>query len=165
MANHSGNPQENGMRFLGNIEQKVDAKGRVFLPSAFRRVLQASGEEALVLRRDVFQECLTLYPESVWNAQMDLLRSRLSRWNAQHQLLFRQFVSDVELLSLDGNGRFLIPRRYMEMAHIDSQVKFIGMGDTIEIWSSSLTERPFMEATAFSSLLESVMSEPNPSNE
>lgn len=33
------------MRFLGNIEAKVDAKGRVFLPVTFRKVLQASGEE------------------------------------------------------------------------------------------------------------------------
>ena len=47
------------MRFLGNIEAKTDAKGRAFLPSVFRKVLQASGEENLVLRRDVFQPCLT----------------------------------------------------------------------------------------------------------
>ena len=38
------------MRFLGNIEAKTDAKGRVFLPSVFRKVLQVSGEESLVLR-------------------------------------------------------------------------------------------------------------------
>ena len=43
------------MRFLGNIEAKIDAKGRVFLPATFRKVLQAAGEESLVLRKDVFQ--------------------------------------------------------------------------------------------------------------
>ena len=43
------------MRFLGNIEAKIDAKGRVFLPATFRKVLQAGGEENLVLRKDVFQ--------------------------------------------------------------------------------------------------------------
>ena len=43
------------MRFLGNIEAKTDTKGRAFLPAVFRKVLQASGEENLVLRRDVFQ--------------------------------------------------------------------------------------------------------------
>ena len=59
------------MRFLGNIEAKTDAKGRVFLPSVFRKVLQVSGEESLVLRKDVFQPCLVLYPQSVWNAQLD----------------------------------------------------------------------------------------------
>lgn len=144
------------MRFLGNIEAKVDVKGRVFLPSVFRKSLQASGEEGLVLRKDVFQQCLVLYPESVWNEQMDALRSRLSRWNSQHQQLFRQFVSDVEMLSLDGNGRFLLPRRYLQMASIEQGVKFIGMGDTIEIWSKELTEQPFMDADAFGKAIESL---------
>ena len=46
------------MRFLGNIEAKTDAKGRAFLPAVFRKVLQASGEENLVLRKDIFQQCL-----------------------------------------------------------------------------------------------------------
>lgn len=145
------------MRFLGNIEAKADAKGRIFLPSVFRKVLQASGEENLVLRRDVFQKCLVLYPESVWNAQMDELRSRLSRWNAAHQQIFRQFVSDVEMLTLDGNGRFLLPKRYMQMADIEQSVKFIGMGDTIEIWSTTLTEKPFLEADEFGAALEDIM--------
>ena len=145
------------MRFLGNIEAKADVKGRVFLPSVFRKVLQASGEENLVLRRDVFQQCLVLYPESVWNAQMDELRSRLSRWNASHQQLFRQFVSDVELLTLDGNGRFLLPKRYLQMAQIEQSVKFIGMGDTIEIWSTALTEKPFLDVEEFGSALEEIM--------
>ena len=63
------------MRFLGNIEAKIDTKGRAFLPATFRKVLQAGGEERLVLRKDVFQPCLVLYPESVWNGQMDLMRS------------------------------------------------------------------------------------------
>ena len=39
------------MRFLGNIEAKVDAKGRVFLPSVFRKILQSGGEERIVLRK------------------------------------------------------------------------------------------------------------------
>ena len=41
------------MRFLGNVEAKTDAKGRAFLPAVFRKVLSASGEENLVLRKDV----------------------------------------------------------------------------------------------------------------
>jgi MraZ protein len=47
------------------------------------------------MRKDVFRNCLTLYPESVWNEQLDTLRSKLNRWNAAHQQIFRQFVSDV----------------------------------------------------------------------
>ena len=147
------------MRFLGNIEAKMDAKGRVFLPAAFRKILQGGGDERLVLRKDVFQPCLTLYPESVWNEQMDTLRQRLNRWNKQHQQVFRQFVSEVEILTLDGNGRFLIPKRYQRMAGIELDIKFIGMGDTIEIWSSQKAEEQQMKPEDFSAALEELMSD------
>ncbi len=145
------------MRFLGNIEAKTDAKGRAFLPSVFRKVLQAAGEERLVMRKDVFQSCLVLYPESVWNEQLDALRGRLNRWNKQHQQVFRQFVSEVELLTLDGNGRFLIPKRYLRMAEIEQDIKFVGMDDTIEIWSSAKVEDSQMNPEDFGNALEELM--------
>ena len=145
------------MRFLGNIEAKVDAKGRVFLPSVFRKILQSGGEERIVLRKDVFQLCLVLYPESVWNAQMDELRSRLNRWNKDHQQIFRQFVSDVEVITLDGNGRFLIPKRYLKLAKIQQDVRFIGLDDTIEIWSKEIADKPFITPEDFGKELEEIM--------
>lgn len=145
------------MRFLGNIMAKVDAKGRVFLPSAFRKILQMNDEENLILRKDAFVSCLTIYPESVWNKHLDVLRARLSRWDAQEQQIFRQFVSDAELLTLDNNGRFLIPKRYLNMANIQQNVKFIGMDDTIEIWCSEATEKPFMGSEEFGAALENMM--------
>ncbi|MBO5592597.1 MAG: division/cell wall cluster transcriptional repressor MraZ [Prevotella sp.] len=145
------------MRFLGNIEAKMDTKGRAFLPATFRKVLQAGGEERLVLRKDVFQPCLVLYPESVWNEQMDLMRSKLNRWNKQQQEVFRKFVSEVEVLMLDGNGRFLIPKRYQRMANIEQDIKFTGMGDTIEIWSVQKAEEQQMTAEEFGQALEELM--------
>ena len=147
------------MRFLGNIEAKMDAKGRAFLPAVFRKILQAGSEERLVLRKDVFQPCLVLYPESVWNEQMDALRQRLNRWNKQHQQVFRQFVSELEVLTLDGNGRFLVPKRYLRMADIEQDVKFVGMGDTIEIWSNAKAEQCQMNPEDFGKALEELMDE------
>lgn len=147
------------MRFLGNIEAKADAKGRAFLPATFRKVLQSGGEERLVLRKDVFQTCLVLYPESVWNEHMDSMRQRLNRWNKTQQQVFRQFVSDVELVSLDGNGRFLIPKRFQRMANIEQEIRFIGMGDTIEIWSNSEAEQQKMSAEDFGNALEELMTD------
>ena len=153
------------MRFLGNIEAKTDVKGRAFLPAVFRKVLQAGdngsvdgdGSLRLVMRKDIFQPCLVLYPESVWNEQMDMMRSRLNRWNRQQQQVFRQFVSDVELLTLDGNGRFLIPKRYQRMAEIDQDIKFVGMGDTIEIWSNAKAEEQQLSPAEFEAAIEQMM--------
>ena len=145
------------MRFLGNIEAKLDAKGRVFFPSVFRKQLQAAGEERLVMRKDIFQLCLTLYPESVWYEQLDALRAKLNRWNKEQQMIYRQYLAEAEILQLDGNGRFLIGKRYLQMAGMTQDVRFIGMGDCIEIWSNDKTEQPFMEPEAFGAALEQIM--------
>lgn len=148
------------MRFLGNIEAKTDAKGRAFLPAQFRKVLAASGEDTLVLRQDVFENLLVLYPESVWNRLMDDMRSKLSRWDRQQQMAYRTFVSSVVELSIDGNGRILIPRSFLETAGIKQSIRFVGMGDTIEIWSAN--DLKLMDKADFGNVLESIMKEEQP---
>ena len=149
------------MRFLGNIEAKTDVKGRAFLPAVFRKVLQASGDENLVLRRDVFQKCLVLYPESVWNARLDMLKEQLRPWKQAHQQMFRQFVSEAEVVSLDGNGRFLISKRLQKMAEIDQDIQFIGMDDTIEIWSPKNLAQTLKTDEEFGAEFENIMNTSN----
>ena len=63
------------MRFLGTIDSKTDAKGRVFLPASFRKVLSTAGAERLVLRKDIFQPCLVLYPDAFAQALEDRMGS------------------------------------------------------------------------------------------
>ena len=133
------------MRFLGNIEAKTDAKGRAFLPASFRKILQVSGEENLVLRKDVFQPCLVVYPESVWNELLDQLRKKLNRWNAKEQQIYRTFIADAILLTL-------------KQADIEQSIRFVGMGDTIEIWKNEEEGETFMEQEEFSKALQEVMS-------
>ena len=145
------------MRFLGNIEAKTDAKGRVFLPSVFRKVLQASGEELLVLRKDIYQKCLVLYPESVWNEKVDLLKAQLKPWKPSHQQMLRQFISEAEAISLDGNGRFLISKRLQKSAEIDQDVQFIGMDNTIELWSPQQLKQILKNDEDFGKEFEDIM--------
>ena len=145
------------MRFLGNIEAKTDAKGRAFLPAVFRKVLQASGEETLVLRKDVFQSCLVLYPESVWNARLDMLKQQLRPWKPAHQQIFRQFVSEAEVVTLDGNGRFLISKRLQRVAGITQDIQFIGMDDTIELWAPQDLQKTLRTDEDFSREFENIM--------
>ena len=145
------------MRFLGNIEAKTDMKGRAFLPAIFRKVLQASGEEKLVLRKDIFQQCLVLFPESVWNQRVDLLKSQLKQWKPAHQQILRQFVSEAEVVSLDGNGRFLISKRLQRLAGLEQDLQFIGVDDTIEIWSPQHLKACLKTDEEFGSALENIM--------
>ena len=72
-------------------------------------------------------------------------------------MIYRQFVTDVETITLDGNGRFLIPKRYIKMANIEQQIRFTGMDDCIEIWATESEEQPFMSAEEFSKAMEETM--------
>jgi MraZ protein len=145
------------MRFLGNIEAKTDAKGRVFLPAVFRKVLQAEREQVLVMRKDVHQKCLVLYPESTWNRRMDALLEKINEWDDVGQQVLRQYVSEAEVVTLDGNGRFLIPKRYLQLADIEQGVKFIGVNDAIEIWAAEKTQQPFLPQEEFAAKLKAIM--------
>ena len=136
-------------RFIGNIDAKADVKGRVFVPAAFRKTLQASGNSQLILRKDIYQECLVLYPGTIWNEELDQLRAKLNKWDEDQQQLFRQFVLESEVLEMDVNGRILIPKRYMQMVNLSSEVRFIGMDRTIEIWSRSKLEKPLLDSDTF----------------
>lgn len=127
------------MRFTGNIDAKTDAKGRVFLPAVFRKLLLACGESSLVLRKDVFQKCLVLYPESVWNAQVDLIAARTSAFDRKGREVLRKFVAGAESITLDGNGRILLTKRNLAAAEIKSDIRFIGVDNTIEIWARENT--------------------------
>ena len=128
-----------------------------FSSATLRKTLQSFGEEKLVLRMDVFQKCLTLSPESVWNATVDKLQARLNPFNRNHQQVLRQFMAESEAITLDSNGRLLIPKRYLQKAGIESEVHFIGMNNTIEVWASEKMEKAFMDNEEFAKSLEELM--------
>lgn len=149
---------KSNMRFSGTISAKLDAKGRVFLPSDFRKQL-AESDTRLVLRRDVYQPCLVIYPHSVWNMEVDGLRSMINRWSPREAMLFRLFMADAEQLSLDGNGRFLIPKRYLQACTIDHDVQFVGVDDRIEIWSELKRMECFPSPEQFAQSMEELSAE------
>lgn len=145
------------IQFLGNIEAKLDTKGRVFVPAVFRKILQTEGETFLALRKDIFQDCLVLYPGSVWEKEIAMLRSRLNKWNKEQQQVFRQFLLDTERIEMDASGRILVPKRYLQMANIQSEVRFLGVDETIEIWSREKLETPLLDPNKFSEELQRLM--------
>jgi Uncharacterized protein conserved in bacteria len=143
--------------FIGSVDAKADTKGRLFIPAQFRKQLQTLGEEKLIMKKDVFQKCLTLSSESEWGKDLAELQAKLNKWNAKHQLILRQFVSDVEIIIPDSNGRILIPKRYMQMAEIEADVTFIGVSTKIEIWAKGKEKETFMEPEVFGAELEKIM--------
>lgn len=150
------------MRFTGNIDGKTDEKGRVFIPASFRKLLQQADLDGLILRRDIFQQCLVLYPESVWNNMVDAITQRTNPFDSKGRAALRGFVAGAEKISIDGNGRILIPKRYLDAADIQNEVRFIGMDDSIEIWNRQKAENLLNNTDFLAENLENLM---NPKND
>lgn len=151
------------MRFIGDYSAKTDAKGRVFLPAPFRKVLEAEEESRFILRTDLFQKCLVLYPEKIWNEMLDMLHERLNRWNGEHQQILRRFLAEAEVVELDSNGRFLINKRKLQHAGIQQEVRFLAVDDHIEIWDKDRCEQLLNDDTTLGDDLQKVMSDIIPS--
>lgn len=144
------------MRFTGTTEAKMDAKGRVFLPAGFRKTLQASGEDSVVLRKDVFCACLTVYPMSAWNSELDSLKAKLDRWNKAHRDLLRQFVAEAEPAAIDASGRVLVPKRLQQAVGLNGAARFIGLDDRMELWPADAAQ-PQLGGEEFSQALERLL--------
>ena len=129
--------------FLGKIDAKLDAKGRVFVPSVFRKVLSEEERERVVVRMEADEKYLLVYPESVWNRQVVELQSKLNEWDPEDQMLLMQFVGDAEVLEFDAQGRVLLPKRLQGRLGGDSELVFVGMVDRIAMWNKSVYEEQF----------------------
>lgn len=147
------------MRFTGNIDAKVDEKGRVFVPSSFRKILLREESQGLILRRDVFQRCLVLFPQEVWDEQVNAITARTNMFDRQGRDALRRFVAGAESITLDSGGRMLIPRRYLEESGIQNEVRFIGVDNTIEIWNRQAADALLNEPDTLADVLEGMMSE------
>jgi MraZ protein len=150
------------MRFTGNIDAKTDEKGRVFIPATFRKQLQQANLEGLILRKDIFQQCLVLYPECVWDSMVDAIAQRTNPFDSKGRAAMRGFVAGAERIGIDGNGRILIPKRYLESADIQGEVRFIGMDDSIEIWNRQKADNLLNNPENIADSLECLM---NPNND
>ena len=129
--------------FLGKIDAKLDAKGRVFVPSVFRKVLSEEERERVVVRMEADEKYLLVDPESVWNRQVVELQSKLNEWDPEDQMLLMQFVGDAEVLEFDAQGRVLLSKRLQMRMGLENEIVFVGMVDRIAMWDKSVYEEQF----------------------
>jgi MraZ protein len=144
--------------FIGKYEAKADAKGRIFIPSAYRKLLPDGEKERVVIRKDAENDCLVVFPESVWNSKVEDFKLKLDEWNSVDQLILMQFVSEAEWLDIDSQGRILISKKNLLAIGVEnSDFLFVGMIDRFAIWSKSKYEQARMSSADFASLLKERM--------
>ena len=124
--------------FTSQYECKLDAKGRIVLPSRIKAQLP-EGEQELAIRKG-FESCLILYPMVEFKKVFSKI-SGLNEFNEEYRTLQRNFLSGMVTVELDGNGRFLIPKTMLGYAQIDKDAMLVGVGNKVEIWNPSIYEK------------------------
>ena len=141
---------------IGTYECKVDAKGRLMLPTSLKKQL-GSLDEGFVLKRSVFQPCLELFPMNEWDKMM-LKINKLNRFVKKNNDFIRRFTAGVKMVEIDATGRLLIPKDLVIFAKIDKEIVLNSAINIIEIWDKDLYENAVDDATDdFADLAEEVM--------
>lgn len=143
--------------FIGDYSCRLDAKGRIILPSAFKKQMPPGAPDRFVVRSDIFELCLVLYTIEDWNSQLSRIRSRINPYNREHNVFLRSFFRGTAEVTLDGSNRLLIPRRLLEFAGITRDVILAGQDGRIEMWDAGRYEKTGIAPDDFAGLAEKLL--------
>ncbi|WMI68483.1 division/cell wall cluster transcriptional repressor MraZ [Mangrovimonas sp. YM274] len=142
---------------IGTYECKVDAKGRLMLPSALKKQLSPVFQDGFVLKRAVFQPCLELYPMAEWEKLMQKM-NKLNRFKKKNNDFIRRFTAGVKMVEVDTAGRLLIPKDLIAFSGISKEIVLSSAINIVEIWDKDKYEQSIDDAAEdFADLAEEVM--------
>ncbi|HXD76059.1 MAG TPA: hypothetical protein VN628_20080 [Vicinamibacterales bacterium] len=135
----------------GSTTARIDDKGRLKVPNAFRRLVeQKHGRE--VFLTSLTGEYVRIYPMPVWLELEEKLAAMPSTHPSKLRYLDRinYFGSDAEL---DAQGRVMIPARLRDAASMSGDVDVLGQVNYLDVWShdrfvAKMQREPFTDDDA-----------------
>ena len=148
--------KNNMIKFIGEYNGKVDDKGRVVFPAAFKGIMPADGDMRFVVRKDVFENCLEMYTFEEWERQSAYVRSKLNiTFNQKHAKFWRAYMHNSAIVEPDAKlGRISIPKKLLELIGVTKDVIFSGNDHKIEIWAKENFESGIISDEEFSSITD-----------
>lgn len=135
----------------GNYSAKIDDKGRLKIPNAFRALVQEQHGSDLYVT-SLTGASVRIYPMAVWLA----IEQRLARVPSINPARTR-FLDRVnyfgQVSEFDAQGRVLIPPRLRESAGMAGEVDVLGQVDYLDVWNhdrflEKLAREPFSDDDA-----------------
>lgn len=144
------------LQILGEYDCKIDAKGRLRMPSGLLKQLGESETHTFVINRG-FEKCLMLYPEEVWiKITKDI--DELNIYDEKNRQFVRYFYRGATTVATDSSERILFPKRLKEYAGLTKEIVLFAYKDRIEVWDADAYEDQLNnEPQDFSSLAQQVM--------
>lgn len=144
-------------KFIGEYTVKIDDKGRLVFPSAFKNVMSDGEGMKFVIKKDIFADCLEMYTYAEWEKQSEDVKSRLNFFNRKHALFWREYMRDRAVVEPDSKiGRISIPKKLLEAIGVNKEVVFAGSDFKIEIWAREKYSETVISGEEFIALAETL---------
>ncbi|MBZ8131651.1 division/cell wall cluster transcriptional repressor MraZ [Afifella sp. IM 167] len=122
--------------FVATYINRLDAKGRVSVPAAFRAVLAREGQEGLYCYPALDLPAIDAGGVRLQEAIADQL-SDFETFSEDYETLSTAFYADSRVLKIDQDGRVMLPEEFREVTGIGDAALFAGQGLKFQIWEES----------------------------
>lgn len=124
---------------IGSFEHSLDAKGRVSLPSSFRKELTTE-TDALVIVPSPTEKALYVFTPAKFEEWMCSLFEKEGGYNPRnrfHTQIRKRLMGNSAPITLDSAGRINVPKNLRDYAELDKSVTVLGNQDYIELWDTA----------------------------
>ena len=134
-------------RFVSNITSRLDAKGRVSIPASFRSVLARDGFAGLFCYPALDQPAVDAGGQALL-AEIEALVNRFPPYSGEREELLVALYGRSETVTIDTEGRAVLPEELKSHAGITDAVAFVGLGHKFQIWEPGRFRAHLAKATA-----------------
>jgi MraZ protein len=134
-------------RFVSNTTLRLDAKGRVSIPASFRSVLTRDGFAGLYCYPALDQPAIDAGGQALL-AAIEQLVARFPPYSDQREEFLVALYGRSETVTIDGEGRVVLPDELKSHAGITDAVAFVGLGHKFQIWEPQRFRAHLAKATA-----------------
>lgn len=144
------------LSFIGEYSCKADSKSRIVVPASFRKAMLAAGEAVFVLRKNIYDPCLDMYPYREWERLAEELRMKLNCFDKTEAAFLREWYRGAQEVEMDGNGRILLPKRLLDEIGVGKEIVLAGQDGKIELWAAEAYRRSALGTEDFAVLTQEV---------
>ena len=120
--------------FLGSYINKIDAKGRLATPARFRRALDLEKGGAIYCIPSTDEACLECGGSEYIETLMASIAA-LDPFSPERRSLERTVTAKITEVSLDKEGRVVLPQHLRAHASLNEEALFAGLGHSFQIWN------------------------------
>jgi MraZ protein len=133
-------------RFVSHHVLRLDAKGRVSVPAAFRAVLAGDGFDGLYCHPALDRPAVDAGGNALL-AEIEALITGFSPYSEEREQFSLALFGTSETLKIDGEGRVVLTEAHKAHAGIKDAVIFVGLGHKFRIWEPDRFRSELAEAT------------------